>query len=489
MAQKKQEAIVDSKKSTLIIYSTTEANKSNKISKVKKGTKVTITRTKTVQGTTWAYIKGAGIEAGWVIMQAAGSTKSNLDTTSTEKISIDPAKTVTLEIKSTVKSDIKTFSTDTVQETTGVVRQFGVQSNTGEVTRTIEPFADFVNKKNIYEANAANEQKKNFSSISYEILYDTNIQANLEKMRRSINLDTTFSSEGLMRQYANYYNRFKLPQVDDVLDRTFAHVFFTRPDLNIMTYSGAGTYKIAANVKGRNPYENGFINHLECMKQLISCSEYTHDFSLYLSNRVENFESSDRQLDTDSYGKSLRGYSISYGKHMDHAKAAGSLSFTFTEDKFLSVYNLHNVWVSYISDAYTGKIAPQYWRIIDKELDYACSIYFIVTDATGENIIYWSKYYGCYPTSIPDGNFSWQKGEIKANTSITIPYNYSFREDCNVDTLYELNKNTGTSDWKYARTYEPDLLGTGTTWVGAPFVEMVKNGHKTEYKLRFLDKK
>ena len=40
------------------------------------------------------------------------------------------------------------------------------------------------------------------------------------------------------------YNRFKLAMPDDILTKGFAHVFFTRPDCNILTESNKLTSKV-----------------------------------------------------------------------------------------------------------------------------------------------------------------------------------------------------------------------------------------------------
>ena len=73
---------------------------------------------------------------------------------------------------------------------------------------------------------------------------------------------------------------------------------------------------------------------------------------------------------------------------------------------------------------------------------------------------------------------------------IEIKYQYSFKEDMNPSALTEfnLNANVGTS-MTYVPTYDKKLGHVGTTWVGAPFIEMVTNNSDPEcpytFKLRF----
>ena len=466
---------INCKNSSLAIYKTTNSNKKNKIGSVAKGTSIEILQTKVVSGTTWAKIKGSSINTGWVIMKRKGSKTSTIDTSGNASKAKSNKKSKSSKPKTESESD--NASGKVSRETTGVVSYNTRQYNTREVTRTAGSINGFKDAKNVTKLS------------SYEIIYDDNIKKSFNIIRKSINSDVIYTSMELFQRYTRYYNRFKIATPNDTLTKTFAHVFFTRPDLNILKYKGSGNYELASAVKGIDPYAQAFKNNLDVMKQLVISGQYNHDFMLYPSNKIVGFEMRDRNIEADTYGKTLRGHSIAYGKHNVRSKSAGELSLTFSEDKYLHIFNLHNLWVNYISDVYTGRVDPEYNRILNKELDYASSLYYIVTDETGENIIYWAKFYGIFPTTIPDSVMSWSKGQTVTNPEVTISYQYSFQEPYNMETLYELNLNTrNNKKWKYARTYQPDIGGTGTTWVGAPFVEMVPNGGRLELKLRFLEK-
>jgi len=72
---------------------------------------------------------------------------------------------------------------------------------------------------------------------------------------------------------------------------------------------------------------------------------------------------------------------------------------------------------------------------------------------------------------------------------ISVPYTYSWKEDFNPVSLAEFNKNglsSGQNTFDYISTYEPELLTTGKTFTGSPFVETSKNaGGDYIFKLRF----
>jgi hypothetical protein len=107
----------------------------------------------------------------------------------------------------------------------------------------------------------------------------------------------------------------------------------------------------------------------------------------------------------------------------------------------------------------------------------------------GEDIIYWSKLYGVFPTNIPDSIMTWSKGQYVTNPEINITYQYSFKRDWNADIISEFNMMHNIANYgstTYVKTYDKNILSTGNTWVGSPFIEMVKDPlGRTVYKLRF----
>ena len=123
-------------------------------------------------------------------------------------------------------------------------------------------------------------------------------------------------------------------------------------------------------------------------------------------------------------------------------------------------------------------------------MDYAGACYYIVTAEDNESILFWTKYYGIFPTNLPSDQFSWAKGNVIGNANdISVTYAYSFKVDYDPTILTEFNKNArvyNISNLKYAPVYDKDLGHVGQTWVGTPFIDCVTNGSKPNYKLRYL---
>ena len=139
--------------------------------------------------------------------------------------------------------------------------------------------------------------------------------------------------------------------------------------------------------------------------------------------------------------------------------------------------------------------------IANKILDYVGSVYYIMTAENNETILFWSKYYGVYPVTIPSSQYSWSAGSFVDPQAITIQYNYSWKEDFSISSIAEFNTNArvqymkGTNP-RYVPTFDTNTCFSGPTIVGTPYIEKVyatdsDNGSlaysdQSAYKLRFV---
>lgn len=155
-------------------------------------------------------------------------------------------------------------------------------------------------------------------------------------------------------------------------------------------------------------------------------------------------------------------------------------------------FHMHKVWTDYISAVYRGEMSPHLKYINNKIIDYASAVYYILCAEDNETILFWTKYYGVFPTMAPSSVLSWGKGNLLAHPEYSIEYEYAFKEDFNPLTLVEFNEHDyGKTNFTYVPTYSHNNLGIGQPWVGAPFIETV-NGNSIErpytLKLRFREK-
>ena len=357
------------------------------------------------------------------------------------------------------------------------------QTNLFESKNTIIPFNDDKyletrSKASTYQrwVKGGNDRtKKDVRNLYKSFNLNLNKGEDLNDVLRKIHKTIGLYDGGAQKTFDKYikqYNRFKLPTLNDALQKGFAHVFFIRPDLNV------------DEMEKDSDFYYAFKNSPSMTNELCQANGANHDFMLSLSNKAASFSLTDEYIDTDTYGKTFAGWKIAYGKHNVESKTAGDFSITYHDDRTLHIYHLHKLWVDYISKCYHGSISPKSEYIKNHVLDYASACYYIVTAEDGETIIFWSKYYGVFPSTIPSTQYSWAYGNVIQDPTIEIKYQYSFKEDFNPAALTEFNTNSkvGASGEKYVPIYDPKLGHAGDAWVGAPYIELVTNNQDNSGK-------
>ena len=269
------------------------------------------------------------------------------------------------------------------------------------------------------------------------------------------------------------------------MSRGFGHVFFVKPSCNL--FDDSARTVIRDEIKKIQAFDYIRLSSPDILKELSSGG--SHSIMLSLSNYAKGFSLNDEELETDKYGRTYTGYEINYGKHSVASKASGTVTVSFKDDKNLNIYKLIKMWTEYIEGCYRGKISPTLDNIINKIIDYAGAMYYILTDEGGENIIFWSKYYGIFPTTIPSSQYSWRYGSVvNPESTLDVAFKYSFKEDYNPYALMEFNTVAKANKAKsYMPIYDASLGTTTTTWVGVPYVDLVKDSATNQYiyKLRF----
>ena len=329
-------------------------------------------------------------------------------------------------------------------------------------------------------------ESKGYYEYSYKMDYEAdNLSSDLKGLRDTFNLGIEGRDE-LFRQYTEYYNRFKLQNPNDAFHKGFAHVFFVRPDCNILTRRGSG-WDLVEKIQHDPNYYYAYKKYPELLRQLISDAGYGHDFMMFLSNKARSFQLSDEYINYDTYGKGYTGHKIAYGKTNVESKTAGDFTISYVDDRDLHVFHIHKLWADYISNVFQGIFNPKTEYITGRILDYVSDVYYILTAEDGETIIFWSKYYGVFPVTIPSAQYSWSAGNVLSNPEFDIKYQYSFKEDYNPLSLIEFNINSGNKNYEYVPVISKESYTTNTTWVGAPFIETFNNETFAPYthKLRF----
>ena len=265
-------------------------------------------------------------------------------------------------------------------------------ANTGYTTKLAKAYAEHNQTKPLnYSDVSGNPGKSSESRVSNKlgkvvdpiydyVIYVDDINKLINNMNKSINYNNE-TTDAYFDRTVGYYNRFKMPSLNEAFTKGFAHVFITRPDCNIcQTQDLTSTVGMFKQAWDRN---NNLIYQLQRGQD--------HQFMHSLSNKVISFSPNDEYIGTETYGKTWGGYRTTIGRTNVESKSASELNITFKDDRDLNVYTIIKLWCEYISGVYRGEYEPNINNIYDKILDYASSIYYIITAEDGETIIFWSK--------------------------------------------------------------------------------------------------
>ena len=345
--------------------------------------------------------------------------------------------------------------------------------------------------------------------------------ATLERRMAAVRADLglpVHGSQDLARSMKMYtYNRYKVPDINMAYSKTFTHVFFTRPDVNLLMQSASG--EILPNGQARNHTDTAFMwrRNPELFKLLTDCSRCgdSNNFNFLLSNNVNSFTLSNEGITTLRSQKSWNEHEMVYGG-LYNGKIAGEFSCTFDETNEYSIINLMKLWITYIANVGNGAWSPRYpsyqelkdgrgsSHVFDRAIDYAASAYVFKCGPNGSDVLYWSKYYGVFPIVNGAEALSWDKSSgIGDNKTVTINFAYCYKRDWNPISLIEFNALSGIDSFKGSKAYVDAWdFNTGAIsrpFVGAPFIEIsfgdpvlddstfddTYHGKRTEIRLRY----
>ena len=248
-------------------------------------------------------------------------------------------------------------------------------------------------------------------------------------------------------RHINKINRFKfITDMSGLSTKSF--IFMTKPDLNIFDRDENGAIinnKMNPDLRripefkyiGRNK-DIGW-NIIDSLEYWPTNSGHTPWLSI-ITNQAQGYTPIDRELGYTEVGETFHGHRVLYGKHDFKHNIAGTVSIPFMERRDLSLYYTLKFWTEYIHCINLGFVSPNEIHIQNAELDYAVSLFYIQTDETMENILYWEKLTGVFPLKCPDSFFEWTKGSPGKSMEYTIDFAYSMRSVLRSTDLFEINR-------------------------------------------------
>ena len=324
------------------------------------------------------------------------------------------------------------------------------------------------------------------------------LEASMTELRAVLGLPV--HGDNTMAKYMRYflYNRFKTPDINLAHNKSFTHVFFTRPDLNILQKSGPS---FIASSQCLNHTESTMLwmRNPALFKLLVDknhCGD-NNNFNLLLSSAASSFQIEDETISVNEAGKSWNDYIMQYGNAYT-GRSAGEFSVNFTDDKYYSIINMLKLWIVYIDNVARGAWSPSYdladakrdnplmsdSHVYSKTLDYGASVYVFKVGEDGSDLLYWTKYYGVFPINTGANALSW---DIATNPGdapkLNIRFKYSFKRDLSPISLLEFNNCSGLpGSWDsisraenktaYQSQFNTEYGHSARPYVGVPFIQM-----------------
>lgn len=266
-----------------------------------------------------------------------------------------------------------------------------------------------------------------------------------------------------------YFDRLYSVYPDKELDNICQYVFFVRPDTNIFDESSSDKLSSACA-------KNAFMRYMKAtypkiLLQLSSNLTPNNDFMPYLVGRTESLQIPDYSIKNYSLNQPYTNLLIPYAGHGLESMTGGTFDVSFREDNEFRIHKLFQAWLTYINGVVRNTMVPKYKHISQNKIDYATSVYCITCAADGKTILYWSKYTGAFPTTVPNSDLSFNlRGSVP--NKLNIPFSYFLCESMEPYILADFNKNarmeTPTSEG--APIYNEDVAGTGYGLTGSPYI-------------------
>ena len=292
----------------------------------------------------------------------------------------------------------------------------------------------------------------------------------LSPLRPFASIDPVYAHKSIFSSY----NRTLLPVADVEFRKGFKHIMISRPECYIM-WNGKGLSQQAEY----DPDFNSSYTRLPHICELLSPSYIiggklsgtesngiVSNWNYLLSNMISSISGDYKTSISTKEGmtKSIEGHTVLPGGTLESTHG-GNLTITFRETKNLEVYECLKLWMLYIHKIRKGIFAPSYngyqyensylgkstvnanypmYHPYDRALDYTCSIFENITNESMDKIIYWDKWYGCYPIEATLNGIDSSTNAITAPLTVSATFRYQYKSPpCRNMNLIEFNYNAG----------------------------------------------
>lgn len=276
-----------------------------------------------------------------------------------------------------------------------------------------------------------------------------------------------------------YFNLYSQEQV------LREYLFFTKPDLNLLTTDGGNLANRGYTADGENavslrniPYfKDAFNRNKYAMAQLqSSCRIISSPFMNILTNSVTSkLDLPSINAETQEVTPNIMGGTMQYRGHSHKSDNGFDFSLSFNDSSYLEIYTMVKIYDLYYRLIKTGEHTPIDKYVFNDIDSGQFSIYkFLVTD-DAETIIYWAKLTGVFFTDVPRGDF----GDPTEFGKYSLNFHAQWIDDNNPIHLIEFNNLVApyTSHFPdYDTIATGDYAGVDNNWVKMPYIAKITDG-------------
>lgn len=241
--------------------------------------------------------------------------------------------------------------------------------------------------------------------------------------------------------YDNTY-RFGVMNPYGAVTKLREYLFFTKPDLHIFQTDDANAY---TNINKLNegladyPFWVEFAKYKKRIGKLLQLNvDDTDNFNHLLQNSVvSNLPVPSLESTTIETPNNMYGVGFSYRGSSEASDDSHDFSLEFKDTRWLDVYYFFKAYEEYETLKHHGIVSPVKYFTENKILHDQFSIYKFLVDDDAETLVYWAKYYGVMPLSLPRDVFS----DENFDNGITYSVNFkaAFFEDMRPEIISDFN--------------------------------------------------
>lgn len=255
--------------------------------------------------------------------------------------------------------------------------------------------------------------------------------------------------------------RFGLFNPHNTITNAREFVFFTKPDLSIIDrndLTGTVGEVLCDGLKYREFWKDLSTNRKRTIKLLQNSYHSNGDpFNHLLQNQLaNNLDIPGLTSDAIETAVNMYGVGIQYRGSSEASDDGFDFSLEFKDTKWLDTYYFFKAYEEYETLKHHGIVKPWLGYIEDKIIHDQFALYKFIVDEDMETILYYGKFYGVFPKSLPRDNFS--SVNFDNGLSYSIDFHAAFYEDMRPEIISDFNDLS--RDFYYKQKYEIDIYNT-----------------------------